>query len=70
MVVCDSISKEQNLTIKKEKYIPGHVESLSDFQLKKIMEQRNRSICKIEIDGQVKGTGFLCLIPYLIDSNY
>ena len=69
MVVCDSISKGQNLTIKKEKYMPGHVESLSYFQLNKIMEQRNnRSICKI--DGQIKGTGFLCLIPYLIDSNY
>ena len=30
--------------------------------MNKITEQRNRSICKI--DGQIKGTGFLCLIPY------
>ena len=46
----------------KENHIPGHAESESTFQIEKIMKQMKKSVCKI--DGQIKGTGFLCLIPF------
>ena len=52
----------KSLSIINERFINGHLESISDYQIKKIMEQRNKSICKI--DGKIQGTGFLCLIPF------
>ena len=52
----------QKQSIIKENYIPGHAESLSMFQIEKIMKQMNKSVCKI--DGSKNGTGFLCLIPF------
>ena len=52
----------QKTHIIKQNHIPGHAQSLSKFQIKKIKKQMNKSVCKI--DGQIKGTGFLCLIPF------
>ena len=52
----------QKIPFIKEKHIPGHAESESTFQIEKIMKQMKKSLCKI--DGQIQGTGFLCLIPY------
>ena len=52
----------QKLTFVKENHIPGHAESLSMFQIDKIMKQMKKSICKI--GGKIEGTGFLCLIPF------
>ena len=50
-------------SIIEEGNIPGHTKALSIFQMDQIKEQMKKSICKIDENGKIKGTGFLCLIP-------
>ena len=65
-------TKEKEESIKLEKYIEGsNVYSKSDIkgilsvhQLEIIKKQMEKSVCKI-IKEEIKGTGFICLIPYL-----
>ena len=47
--------------IKREKHINKHPCSLTKVQIKRIYEQMNKSICKID---SYNGTGFICRIPY------
>jgi len=47
----------------REEHIKGRPESISIHKMKKIMEQMNNSICKIEKD-QATGTGFISIIPF------
>ena len=42
---------------------------LNKFQLEKIINQRDKCICKIIKSNEIYGTGFLCKIPFP-DSNY
>ena len=63
MEICGSTRDQIRKSIIKEAYIPGHSVALSIFQIDKIKEQMEKSICKI--DGKINGTGFLSLIQIL-----
>ena len=64
-------TKEKEESIKLEKYIEGSkVYSKNDIkgilsvhQLERIEKQMEKSVCKI-IKEEIKGTGFICQIPY------
>ena len=69
---------ENDLTYKKEVKLVGSVDSLSQAQLKYILSQMQKSICKIRKDKSV-GTGFFAkiqfpeqfnLLPVLITCNH
>ena len=63
--------KEENLNkedshdsnIINQNYIKGVSDSISKNQMKKIMEQMDKSICKIEKE-EITGTGFICIISH------
>lgn len=68
----------QKELIKNEEYIKGHSEALSKNQTKIILDQIDKSICKIEKENST-GTGFLCIIqnnelfefqPVLVTSHH
>ena len=46
-----------------QKYIEGSPVSIPINKLKIIIEQSEKSVCKIEINGGI-GTGFFCIVPY------
>ena len=56
-------NKKKEKPIKEEAMFPGHVEPLPLSKINIIIEQMKKSICKIDKEN-LKGTGFLCLIPY------
>ena len=47
----------------KEKCLKDHAKSTSLSEQKTIIEQMEKSVCKIDINESV-GTGFFCIIPY------
>ena len=47
-----------------EKDIEGSPLSIPISVLKIIIEQSEKSLCKIKCDNGVKGTGFFCIVPY------
>jgi len=49
---------------KPEKNIKDSPESIPINTLKEIIEQREKSICKIKCNDGGIGTGFFCIIPY------
>ena len=51
-------------TYKKEAQLPGGLESLSAYQLEKVLFQMKNCICKIKVDIGKIGTGFFCKIPF------
>ena len=60
----DNMSVESdNKSFKKEAFISGHMKSIPLSKINIITEQMKKSICIIDIEN-LKGTGFLCLIPY------
>ena len=60
--ISKSINKNKD-DIEREKHIQGRPSSLSVEQMKKIFEQMEKSVCKIEKKKET-GTGFLCSIPF------
>ena len=52
-----------NTNIINQNYIKGASDSISKNQMKKIMEQMDKSICKIE-KKEITGTGFICIISH------
>ena len=60
--ISNNNSIEKNIIITPQS---GLIESLhlGDYQNEKIKKQMINSICRI-INGEIAGTGFICLIPY------
>ena len=54
--------ENQETSIINQNHKKGCPESISKNQMKKIMEQMDKSICKIE-KKDITGTGFICIIP-------
>ena len=57
-----------NMKIKKESILTGFPNVISYECTQKIIEQMEKSICKIKIEGE-QGTGFFCKIPYPDKNN-
>ena len=51
-------------TIHREAKIPGTPDAISFEGLALINEQKENNVCKIIKDNGMKGTGFLCIIPF------
>ena len=56
------------MKIKKESILTGFPNVISYECTQKIIEQMEKSICKIKIEGE-QGTGFFCKIPYPDKNN-
>ena len=57
-----SSSKKKDDII-RQGHIDKHPHAINKKQMKKIFDQMNQSIFKIK-NGEINGTGFICLIPY------
>ena len=49
--------------INRQAHIESHPQPIGKNQIKKIYDQMNKSVVKIK-NGEINGTGFICLIPY------
>ena len=51
----------------EEKDLSGYSKSLSNEEMKILMDLNEKKICKIECNDGDHGTGFFCMIPFLND---
>ncbi len=56
------------MEIKKESLLTGMPNVISFECTRKIIEQMEKTICKIKI-GEMQGTGFFCKIPFPNKNN-
>ena len=64
----EHLNKEDSFELKdtsiiNQNHIKGASDSITKNQMKKIIEQMDKSICKIEKD-EITGTGFICIISH------
>jgi hypothetical protein len=62
--VPDKNYKYYNPRYIQEKVLREHPESVNKKNLKRIIEQMEKSICKIKCNDGSIGTGFFCKIPF------
>ena len=58
-----SSSKKKKDDINRQAHIEKHPQAIGKKQMKIIIDQMNNSVFKIK-NGEINGTGFICLIPY------
>ena len=55
--------------IKLEKCIENYPKSMDSEKMEIVLTQMKKSICKVELENDIYGTGFFCNIPILNDWN-
>ena len=60
----DNINNNSSLNYIQENYINFHPNSITKFQISSILNQMEKSVCKIKCKEGGHGTGFFCIIPF------
>ena len=60
----EKVNSKDSTEYKKEALSGKSPKSLNTYQMEKATFQMKNCVCKIELDNEIFGTGFFCLIPF------